>query len=38
MKKEICIKLGIILIEVPYNIKHEDIPNYIEQRLIKNGY
>jgi len=38
MKREICVKLGIILIEVPYNIKPNDIPNYIEQELLKNGY
>ena len=38
MKRDICLKLGINLIEVPYNIKHEEIPNYIEKELRKKGY
>jgi hypothetical protein len=33
MKRDICKKLGITLIEVPYTVKHRDIPNFLAQRL-----
>ena len=33
MKRDVCKKLGITLIEVPYTVKHQDIPNYLAQRL-----
>ena len=35
MKKDICNKLGVRLIEVPYTIKNEEIPAYIDQELKK---
>jgi hypothetical protein len=38
MKRDICKKLGIRLIEVPYTVKHEDIPKYLTQRLREMGY
>ena len=38
MKKTLCEKNGILLIEVPYTIKIENIRNYIIQELKKNGY
>ena len=33
MKQNICRKLGIRLITVPYTVKIKDIPNYIEGQL-----
>ena len=38
MKRDLCLKNNITLIEVPYNIKHEHIENYIINKLIKAGY
>jgi hypothetical protein len=38
MKRNICEKNGILLIEVPYNIKIENIRNYILDQLRKGGY
>ena len=35
MKKDICNKLGVRLIEVPYTIKNEEIPAYIDRELKK---
>ena len=35
MKRNICNKLGIRLIEVPYTVKIEDIENYIKMELKK---
>ena len=37
MKRRMCIDNGILLIEVPYTIKIENIKEYIESSLIKNG-
>jgi len=34
MKRDICKKRGIFLIEVPYTVKIDDIPKYIENELI----
>ena len=33
MKREICQKLGIFLIEVPYTVKEKDIPDFLEKEL-----
>ena len=38
MKRDICKKLGIRLIEVPYKVKAEDIPNFLEDHLKRLGY
>ena len=38
MKRTLCEKNGILLIEVPYTIKIENIKKYIIQELKKNGY
>ena len=35
IKQENCKKVGIILIEVPYTVQHEDIPNFLEDSLKK---
>jgi len=37
MKRRICKENGILLIEVPYTLKIEDIKGFIEQSLIVNG-
>lgn len=37
MKRRMCRDNGILLIEVPYTIKIENIKEYIESSLIKNG-
>jgi hypothetical protein len=37
MKRRICRENGIVLIEVPYTIKIEDIKGFIEKELIRNG-
>lgn len=37
MKRRICHQHGILLIEVPYTVKIEDIRGYIEMELTKNG-
>lgn len=33
LKREMCLKNNIKLIEVPYTVKHEDIENFIRQKL-----
>jgi len=38
MKKTLCEKHGITLIEVPYTISIEDIENYLIQQLKQKGY
>lgn len=37
MKKRLCVENGIDLIEVPYTVKHVDIPIYIDACLEKLG-
>lgn len=37
MKREICQKLGICLIEVPYTVPTSEIPAYLEEELRKKG-
>ena len=37
MKRRICKENGILLIEVPYTIKIEDIEGYIQKSLMNNG-
>jgi hypothetical protein len=37
MKRRMCRENGIVLIEVPYTIKIEDIKGFIEKELIRNG-
>ena len=38
LKKEICQKLGIKLISVPYTVPIEDIPLFLTGELRKYGY
>ena len=38
MKTDIFRKLGICLIEVPYTVKHDDIPNFLMTELRKHRY
>jgi hypothetical protein len=38
MKRDLCNKNGITLIEVPYTVKIEHIENYIIDKLLKSGY
>ena len=37
-KNEICKKLGIDLINVPYTVKHHEIPSFLKRELFKLGY
>lgn len=37
MKRRICKENGILLIEVPYTVKLEDIKEFIEKELSRNG-
>ena len=37
MKKNKCKEAGIKLIEVPYTVKHEQIPQYIRVEATKLG-
>jgi hypothetical protein len=37
MKRDLCVKNGILLIEVPYTVKISDIQNYIITELKKAG-
>ena len=38
MKADICKKLNITLIEVPYTVKHQEIPNFLVQELRKHRF
>lgn len=38
MKKNKCKEAGITLIEVPYKIKHEEIPQFIKTKSIELGF
>lgn len=38
MKKRICREHGVILIDVPYTVKHANISSYIVKALRKYGY
>ena len=38
IKRDVCKKLGIRLIEVPYTVKHKDIPNYLVSKLRQHGF
>jgi hypothetical protein len=38
MKRTKCKENGIFLIEVPYTVSHEKIPNYLETELLKFGF
>lgn len=46
LKEELCAKKGVYLIKVPYNVKHEKIPEYIishlpetiKSRLLESGF
>ena len=38
MKRRICKENGIVLIEVPYTVKIENIANYIKNQLVKHEY
>lgn len=38
MKKTLCEKNGISLIEVPYTIPHDRIENYLDEKLVKMGF
>ena len=38
MKKNKCKESGIKLIEVPYKVKHEDIPQFIRTKAIELGF
>ena len=37
MKRRICKDNGILLIEVPYTVKTEDIKSFIQKSLMING-
>lgn len=37
MKRDVCKKLGIVLIEVPYTVKNTDIPQYLIQKLRESN-
>ena len=37
MKRRICKENGILLIEVPYTVKIEDIKSFIQKSLMING-
>ena len=37
-KRRRCQELGIILIEIPYDVDIKDVENYLEKELQKNGY
>ena len=38
LKRNVCRKLGILLLEIPYTIKLEKIREAITTELRKNGY
>jgi hypothetical protein len=38
IKKDICKKLGIKLIEVPYTVPNNKIPEFLESKLREYGF
>jgi hypothetical protein len=38
MKRDLCMKNNITLIEVPYTVKLENIENFIINKLLQSGY
>ena len=38
LKRRVCKKLGILLIEIPYTVKLENIRNEIKRQLLSKGY
>jgi hypothetical protein len=38
MKRVKCMQKGIRLIEVPYSVKPQDIPSFIDRELLRFGY
>lgn len=38
LKKRMCMDNGILLLEVPYTVKHKDIPMFLYKQLKASGY
>jgi len=38
IKRRLCKENGITLIEVPYTVSIDDIPKFIAEKLVENGY